>query len=88
MLSKSMLLCAALSFVATPAFAQGANDKVDPRFDVKSFVAPVLPPLPPSSYIMPGAVGGVTQSPYTNPFSEYGQRSPPAPGLRLTIPTR
>lgn len=80
------VLC--LLVLATPALAQNTSDKVDPRFDVKPFVAPVLPPLPPSSYITPDAVGGVTQSPYTNPFSDYGQKSPPAPGLRLTIPTR
>jgi hypothetical protein len=84
----SMLLCAALTLAAAPAFAQGANDKVDPRFDFKPFIAPVLPPLPPSSYITPGAVGGVTQSPYTTPFADEGPKSLPAPGLRLTIPTR
>jgi hypothetical protein len=72
--------------LTAPALAQ--NEKVDPRFDVKQFIAPILPPLPPNAYITPDAVGGVTQSPYTVPFADYGPRSPPAPGLRLTIPTR
>jgi hypothetical protein len=78
------VLC--LCVFATPALAQ-TSDKIDPRFDLKPFVAPLLPPLPPNAYITPGAVGGVTQSPYTVPFADYGPSSPPAPGLRLTIPT-
>ena len=82
------LLALALLALAAPAFAQSGSDKVDPRFDFKPFIAPVLPPLPPSSYITPGAVGGVTQSPYTTPFADEGPKSLPVPGLRLTIPTR
>jgi hypothetical protein len=88
MLLKATLLCAGL-IAAAPALAQSTRSD-PPAVDFKPLIQPILPPLvlPPNSYISPGAVGGVTQSPYTTPFSDYGPKSLPAPGLRLTIPTR
>jgi hypothetical protein len=74
---------------AAPAFAQSAKSD-PPLVDFKPMISPILPPLvlPPNSYITPGAIGAVTPSPYTTPFPDQGPSRLPAPGLRLTIPTR
>jgi hypothetical protein len=85
----SMLLCAALSIVAAPALAQ--SQKSDPPpVDFKPLVSPFLPPLvlPPNSYIAPGAITGDPVQSYSNSPGYDSTRSAPAPGLRLTIPTR
>jgi hypothetical protein len=74
---------------ASPAFAQsGKSDP--PPVDFKPLVSPILPPLvlPPNSYISPGAVTGDPITPYSSTPGYDAARSGPAPGLRLTIPTR
>jgi hypothetical protein len=84
-----LLLCAALSIVAAPALAQsGKSDP--PPVDFKPLVSPILPPLvlPPNSYISPGAITGDPVTPYSSSPGYDSTRSAPAPGLRLTIPTR
>ena len=58
--------------------------------DWKPLLPPIIPPplLPPHSTITPGSLGGDAPSSYS-PNSAYdAARSAPAPGLRLTIPTR
>jgi hypothetical protein len=74
--------------LATPALAQ--SDKSPPPADFKPLFTPVLPPLvlPPSSSITPGSLGGDAVSPYSSTPGYDAARSAPAPGLRLTIPTR
>jgi hypothetical protein len=84
-----LALIGLLLLAATPAFAQsGKSDP--PPVDFKPLFQPVLPPLvlPPSSYISPGAITGDPITPYSSTPGYDAARSAPAPGLRLTIPTR
>ena len=86
---KFMLLCAALLMAAAPALAQSAKSD-PPPVDFKPLVSPLLPPLvlPPNSYIAPGSLSGDPVTPYSSSPGYDSTRSAPAPGLRLTIPTR
>jgi hypothetical protein len=75
-----------LPFAAPTAFAQ--SNQYDKPVDLKGLVTPVVP-LPPTAKINPGTVGG-DQTPYpTAPLQkpDFGN-SDPAPGFKLTIPTR
>jgi hypothetical protein len=80
--------CIALLSVTCAAYAQTPDDKW--RQDLKPLLPPVLP-LPPNSQLNPGSVGGAN-SPYTTaPLQQTpATQAPtqPAPGLRLTIPSR
>ena len=89
MVLKATLLCAAL-LTAAPAFAQSSKSSDPPPADFKPLVSPFLPPLvlPPNSYISPGAITGDPVTPYSATPGYDATRSGPAPGLRLTIPTR
>ena len=82
-----LALCAALS--VAPALAQSPKS-APPPVDFKPLLSPVLPPLvlPPNSYISPGAVSSDPITPYSSTPGYDSSRSGPAPGLRLTIPTR
>ena len=87
MISKAIVFCAAL----LPASALAQSSKSDPPpVDFKPLVSPILPPLllPPNSYISPGSVTGDPITPYSSTPGYDAARSGPAPGLRLTIPTR
>ena len=58
--------------------------------DLKPLLPPIIPPplVPPHSTLTPGSLSGDTSSSYS-PNSAYdARRSAPAPGQRLTIPTR
>jgi hypothetical protein len=83
------LFCAAL-LAASPALAQSTKSSDPPPADFKPLLQPLLPPLvlPPTSYISPGAVTGDPITPYSSTPGYDAARSGPAPGLRLTIPTR
>jgi len=81
--------------IQTPATAQtqtSANAQTQEdgwRKDLKPLIPPVVP-LPPNSQLNPGTVGG-TSNPYTTaPLQTPSTQAPtqPAPGLRLTIPSR
>ncbi|HEY7301678.1 MAG TPA: hypothetical protein VH684_27635 [Xanthobacteraceae bacterium] len=79
----ALVLCTSLC-AAGNALAQA--DKRDKPVDLKPLLPPVFP-LPPSSQLNPGSVGG-TQTPYTtaplqNPDTPTSQS---APGFRLSIP--
>ena len=90
MLLRATLLCTAL-LAATSAFAQSGKSSDPPPADFKPLLQPLLPPLvlPPNSYISPGAaVTGDPITPYSSTPGYDAARSGPAPGLRLTIPTR
>jgi len=79
--------CIALSGAVSSASAQTPEDRW--RQDLRPLVPPVVP-LPPNSQLNPGSVGGAS-SPYTTaPLQTPTTQSPtqPAPGLRLTIPSR
>jgi hypothetical protein len=84
-----MLICAAL-LAFTPALAQSTKSSDPPPADFKPLVQPLLPPLvlPPNSYISPGAIASDPVTPYSSTPGYDAARSGPAPGLRLTIPTR
>ena len=84
----------ALGIVLFAALAPGgamAEQSNKPLIDFAPLVPPVFP-LPPKSQVTPGAVGGPQQSPYTTaPLQDPPQSQrdrQPAPGLKLTIPTR
>ena len=73
------------------ANAQAQEREKDSRWrqDLKPLIPPVVP-LPPNSQLNPGTVGG-TSNPYTTaPLQTPSTQAPtqPAPGLRLTIPSR
>lgn len=73
---------------AMPSAAQPPEDNKWLQ-DLKPLVPPVVP-LPPNSQVNPGSVGG-TANPYTTaPLQNPTIQAPtqPAPGLRLTIPSR
>ena len=82
---------ALLVVLLSVASALAQSPKSDPPpVDFKPLLAPVLPPLvlPPNSYISPGAVSSEPITPYSSAPGYDTSRSGPAPGLRLTIPTR
>jgi hypothetical protein len=82
-LASGLVLCSALT--GSGAFAQGNQDK---PIDFKRLVPPVLPALPPNSQLNSGVVGG-SQTPYTTaPLYDATPTTPPAPGLKLTVPSR
>jgi hypothetical protein len=84
---KQALLAFCILPLAAPA-ALGQPNQYDKPVDLKGLVTPVVP-LPPNARINPGSVGGY-QTPYTTaPLQRPDFTSPdPAPGLKLTIPTR
>ena len=87
-LSKIALL--ALCIVLLGAIATDdayAQDKPDKPIDLKPLIPPVFSPLPPNSQLNPGTVGGTT-TPYTTAPLQNPAQAPPAPGIRLTIPSR
>lgn len=86
---RRSLLALGFVLVAAPwsgtAYAQQSTDK---PFDFKPLLPPVVPVLP-NSQVTSGSVGG-TQNPYTTAPLQSPTQAPaqPAPGMRLTIPTR
>ena len=87
-LSKISLL--ALCIVLLGAIATDgacAQDKPDKPIDLKPLIPPMFSPLPPNSQLTPGTVGGTT-TPYTTAPLQNPAQAPPAPGIRLTIPSR
>jgi hypothetical protein len=81
----------ALCIVLFGTIASGAAYAQEEKWreDFKTLVPPVVP-LPPNSQLNPGAVGG-TQTPYTSAPLQSPTQSPttqPAPGLKLSIPSR
>ena len=90
MIFRSSLLAAAILVLAGDALAQSQSESAWGKPADWKPLLPVIPPplLPPNSSITPGSLGGEASSGYS-PNSAYdAQRSAPAPGLRLTIPTR
>lgn len=87
-LSRPTLLALGIVLLCGPSVGSAQQDKWDRPVDLKPLVPPVIP-LPPNSRLNPGTVGGL-QTPYTatplqNPNLSSDQ---PAPGIRLTIPSR
>ncbi len=75
---------------ADGALAQSQSDYWGKPADLKPLLPPIIPPplLPPRSTLTPGSVGGDAPSSYSSNPAWDAARSAPAPGLRLTIPTR
>jgi hypothetical protein len=75
---------------ADRASAQSQSDYWGKPADLKPLLPPIIPPplLPPHSTITPGSLGGDAPSSYSSNPAYDAARSAPAPGLRLTIPTR
>jgi hypothetical protein len=62
--------------------------KADKPIDLKPLIPPVFSPLPPNSQLNPGTVGD-TSTPYTTaPLQDARSPTQPAPGLKLSIPSR
>ena len=81
----------ALGMVLFGAIAPGgayAQDKFDKPVDLKPLIPPVFQ-LPPNSQLNPGSVGGTT-TPYSTaaPQNPSQSSSQPAPGIKLSIPSR
>jgi hypothetical protein len=87
-LSRHTLLAFCILLPCAPGDALAQANQWDKPVDLKQLVPPVVP-LPPSSRLNPGTVGG-TQTPYTTAPLQNPNLSPtePAPGIRLTIPSR
>jgi hypothetical protein len=84
--TASLLAICILTFGA-PALAQTQTD--NRSIDLKPLLPPVLPPLPRNSVLAPGATGTGAQSPHSSSlYDSPSQSTAPAPGFRLTIPTR
>jgi hypothetical protein len=87
----NLLRYALLAFcimACVPAGAYAQANQWDKPVDLKPLIPPVVP-LPPNARLNPGTVGGY-QTPYTTAPLQNPNLSPtePAPGLRLTIPSR
>jgi hypothetical protein len=80
-------LCVALLGAVSFSNAQAQEDKW--RQDLKPLIPPIVP-LPPNSQLNPGSVGGASNPYTTAPLQTPSTQAPtqPAPGLRLTIPSR
>jgi hypothetical protein len=90
-LPTRVLLALCLVALCAPGGASAQENKWDKPVDLKLLIPPVPPvlPIPRDFQLNPGTVGG-TQTPYTpaplqNPGASSAQ---PAPGIRLSIPTR
>jgi hypothetical protein len=89
-LTPLALCVVVLGVSADSALGQTQSDYWGKPADLKPLLPPIIPPplLPPHSTLTPGSLGGDAPSSYS-PNSAYdAARSAPAPGLRLTIPTR
>ena len=80
----SLAICAALlgSISAGPAGAQAESKD---RYDLKPLIPPVFQ-LPPNSMVAPGAPDR-TATPTDSRTQNFGTQPPPAPGMRITIPS-
>jgi hypothetical protein len=87
-LPRYALLAFCVALACAPGGALAQANQWDKPVDLKKLVPPVVP-LPPNSRLNPGTVGG-TQTPYTTAPLQNPNFSPtePAPGIRLTIPSR
>jgi hypothetical protein len=87
-LHRCALLASCIMLPCAPHGALAQANQWDKPVDLKQLVPPVVP-LPPSSRLNPGTVGG-NQTPYTTAPLQNPNLSPndPAPGIRLTIPAR
>ena len=85
--SRFASFCSAAS---SDARAQSQSDYWGKPADLKPLLPPIIPPplLPPRSSLTPGSLGGDAPSSYSSNPAYDATRSAPAPGLRLTIPTR
>ena len=85
-----LLAICLLASIPCDALAQSQSESAWGRAADFKPLLPIIPPplLPSNSAINPGSIGG---DPYSgsSPNSAYdAARAAPAPGLRLTIPTR
>ena len=81
-----LALCVVLPFA--PVGASAEQNQWENPVDLKQLIPPVVP-LPPNSRLNAGTVGG-SQVPYTTAPLQNPNLTPsePAPGFKLTIPTR
>ena len=87
-LPRYALLTFCIMLPCAPEGALAQANQWDKPVDLKQLIPPVVP-LPPNSRLNPGTVGG-TQTPYTTAPLQNPSLSAtePAPGIRLTIPSR
>ena len=82
-----LALCIVLLGAIVPG---GADAQQDKPIDLKPLLPPILPPLlPPTSEVTSGVVGGtpIPGGPYSSTTPTQSP-SAPAPGMRLSIPTK
>jgi hypothetical protein len=90
-MTRTLLALCVLAAATSGAFAQASKSSTSSEWnqavDLKPLV-PVLPRvfIPPDSQLNAGGVGGGSQ--VSTPMFDPNANSTPAPGLRLTIPTR
>ena len=87
-LLKISLLALSIAVLGAAVPTHAPAQQTDKPFDFKPLLPPVFP-VPPNSAVTSGSVGG-TQNPYTTAPLQSPTQAPtqPAPGMRLTIPTR
>ena len=93
--SKASLLALCVLLLGASTECVNAQSKTQSDYwgkpaDLKPLLPPIIPPplLPPNSVLTPGSLGGDAPSSYSANPAYDAARSAPAPGLRLTIPTR
>jgi hypothetical protein len=86
--SRCTLVALCVLMLCAPSGAWAQEDNGLKPLDLKPLVPPMFQ-LPPNSKFNSGTVGG-TQSPYssTAPQNPGSPQTQPAPGIKLTIPTR
>jgi len=82
-------LCTALLGAVSSSTATAQDQEDRWRKDLKPLIPPVVP-LAPNSQLNAGTVGGASNPYTTAPLQTPSTQAPtqPAPGLRLTIPSR
>jgi hypothetical protein len=87
-MTRSTALLLALC-ILLPGAGTAQTQTDNRQIDLKPLLPPVIPPLPRNSVLAPGATGTGTQSPHSSSlYDSPSQSTAPAPGFRLTIPTR
>jgi hypothetical protein len=85
---RYLLLALGVAFAAAIVAGAQAQDAAvqDDRWTLKPLIPPVF--LPPNSQVNPGAVGGTVAPSTTAPQNPTQTQTQPAPGIRLSIPSR
>jgi hypothetical protein len=82
-----LALCLVFAGALACGGAQAQQPDKDSKWDLRPLVPPIVP-LPPTTQVDPAQIGG-PQTPYTTaPLQDPRTQSQPAPGIKLSIPTK